>query len=470
MWKYLFWSGSGLDGTQMALPLAGHCPRPAPSNLLPFCFLMSVACCASSNAAGAAPGARPQECSVSKITCSISTRQEDFGGNKIPVQPGEYHYRIWLPKDYYRDDARRYPALFIASPDGNAGMGNCEEIAKERKWIVVMLVESCNSCSLETGVGNFLAAHDDAVRRFRIQEGMKFATGLSGGARRQSLNVGLRPGFAGLILQAAGFVMLPDQSYLVKPFQQYPNLCVYGVFGTGDPNCVEIGLLEAQLPKSTLRRFTCFNGGHEYAPPERMEEAVDWLAFNALLNLDLSGDGAKHLGDALDDAMTAAALKGKSRLKGVFALSDISKVFAAHNLEEQDSFKAQADKLKTALGKLAAEANVSNELAAKAEYEMIATEESDALAKAQMIALQEAGNAIAVPAKRKKAAAPANSKDNNAASDQPLAAILERYKACAKKYPGTIFGLKAAARSKVATHKIQPPIVKAVGEKIEPRL
>ena len=89
--------------------------------------------------------------------------------------------------------------MFIASPSGNASMGAMAERLKSGGYVVVMLVESKNG-PWGPIVGNFLAAHDDVVQRVRIQEGLKFATGMSGGARASSVFVQARPGFAGLIL------------------------------------------------------------------------------------------------------------------------------------------------------------------------------------------------------------------------------------------------------------------------------
>ena len=40
---------------------------------------------------------------------------------------GVYHYRVVLPKGYHGDATKSWPAIFVASPGGNASMGNSRE-------------------------------------------------------------------------------------------------------------------------------------------------------------------------------------------------------------------------------------------------------------------------------------------------------------------------------------------------------
>ncbi len=121
------------------------------------------------------------ENSITRVTCQYN------GNEQLPkvigfaacfegkAKNGIFHYKAYLPKGYYEDSTRRYPCMFIASNTGNAVMGSLERRLKSDEWITVMLEESQNG-PWEPNVGNFLAAHDDAVARLRIQEGLKFAT------------------------------------------------------------------------------------------------------------------------------------------------------------------------------------------------------------------------------------------------------------------------------------------------------
>jgi hypothetical protein len=188
---------------------------------------------------------------------------------------GVYHYKLWLPKGYLADSQKRWPCLFIAAAGGNAKMGNMAAWLKTNGYVVVMLVESKNG-PWEPIIGNFLAAHDDAVKRARILEGAKVATGMSGGARASSVFVQLRPGFSGLILQAAGAAFDGQNRYHVAGLKRNPNVHVALTMGDQDKNHGEVARMKAALGGSRLRVYS-FKGGHEWAPAPVFEEAAEWI-------------------------------------------------------------------------------------------------------------------------------------------------------------------------------------------------
>jgi dienelactone hydrolase len=189
---------------------------------------------------------------------------------------GAYHYKLWLPKGYLADAQRRWPCMFIASAGGNAGMGNMAGHLKSGGYIVVMLVESKNG-PWPPIIGNFLAAHDDAVKRVRIQEGLKFATGMSGGARASSVFAQIRPGFTGLIMQGAGAAYPENSSaYLVAGLKRNHDLLYAITMGDTDSNKVEVAKMRAALATPKLLVLE-FKGGHQWAPIDVFDRAIDWM-------------------------------------------------------------------------------------------------------------------------------------------------------------------------------------------------
>ena len=52
-----------------------------------------------------------------------------------------YHYRVVLPKGYHGDASKSWPAIFVASPGGNASMGNMAEWIKKHGYIAILLDE-----------------------------------------------------------------------------------------------------------------------------------------------------------------------------------------------------------------------------------------------------------------------------------------------------------------------------------------
>jgi hypothetical protein len=198
-----------------------------------------------------------------------------------------FHYRLYLPGDYYADSERKYPLMFIASPHGDADMAEMAAPLKRDRWIVAMLVESRNDSVL--WLPDFVAAYDDVIRRVRVHERMIFCTGLSGAARACSAYPGVRPGFQGLILQAAGFMKRPD--HLVG---DNAHVVVYGTFGAHDFNLREARRLRVSLPPHTRRLVEVWDGGHAWAPEEVFERALSWVEAKSLVE----GDYDDRLADA----------------------------------------------------------------------------------------------------------------------------------------------------------------------------
>ena len=218
------------------------------------------------------------------VTCALS----------LPPRPGEipvlqskaecdraasiYHYKLWLPRGYLAQPHRYWPCVFIASPFGNARMGNMAESLK-RTHVVVMLIESRNGPWPPT-IGNFLAAHDDVVRRIRIREGQKIATGLSGGARASSVFVQIRPGFAGVIMQGAGVARTDNGAYYFNHVAHYPAILFALIMGESDPRRTEIADMQHQILPDHLA-VLLFHGGHQWAPADVFAKALSWIESRA---------------------------------------------------------------------------------------------------------------------------------------------------------------------------------------------
>ncbi len=215
------------------------------------------------------------------ITCELSQPPRQ---SEVPVfksvkeaenTKGTYHYKLWLPKGYSSDPKKQWPCIFIMSAGGKASMGPMESFLKNNGFVVVMLVEAKNG-PWEPIVGNFLAAHDDVIKRVRIAEGKKYATGQSGGARGSSVFVQLRPGFCGLILQAAGASFDDTGNYNVAGIKRNAHLRIAMTMGSSDKNRSEVERMKGLFNGQRLAVFE-FNGGHVWAPAEVFEKAMTWL-------------------------------------------------------------------------------------------------------------------------------------------------------------------------------------------------
>ena len=184
---------------------------------------------------------------------------------------GVYHYRVVLPKGYHGDATKSWPAIFVASPGGNASMGNMADWIKKHGYIAILLDESKNG-PWDPSVGNFLAANQDAEKRFRLAAGRKVCTGFSGGARASSVFASIGDGFGGVVLQGAGVGQLDNGIQGLRGVQ-IPAVAL--TMGNKDGNRGEIKQLR-ETQGDRLQVFE-FEGGHQWAPKATIEKALDYV-------------------------------------------------------------------------------------------------------------------------------------------------------------------------------------------------
>lgn len=200
------------------------------------------------------------------------TTENDSDGNWEKA----YHYKLYIPKSYDKSRGRYFPCMFIASPGGNANMGQMANRLKNDNWVVVMLIESKNGTP--DWLPSFIAAHDDVLKRIRVFPDFKFATGMSGGARCVSEYTYHRKGFSGVILQAAGFSSWK--------YEKYPkHTAVASTFGNKDSNLSESQKIRRNLNPKTASYIEIFKGGHNWAPEETFMRALDWIELKTFIQV-----------------------------------------------------------------------------------------------------------------------------------------------------------------------------------------
>jgi hypothetical protein len=140
------------------------------------------------------------------------------------------------------------------------------------------------------------------VRRgIRIQEGLKFAAGFSGGARGTSMLTQFCPGFDGELLQGAGFAFSNENGYNIAGIPKDHFYAVFMSMGMKDSNFVEIKRMKDALGGVPFRSVT-FQGGHQGAPQPVFSEGIDWLVAQALSQGNID-DGLRETGRRLFSAM-----------------------------------------------------------------------------------------------------------------------------------------------------------------------
>lgn len=204
------------------------------------------------------------------------------GLSSFKAEAGKYSYKIYLPPSYHEESKKRaFPALFVMSPGGNPGMGAFKKRARDEGWIVVMYVEAKNG-PWPVILGNMEAAHSDVIKRFRVLNGYKFATGFSGGARGSSLFSQSTPGFGGVLLQGAGFASDDSGRFATSELSTNNPYSVFMVMGDKDSNYEEVAKMKTSLPNKVKFESLLFQGGHVTAPEEHFIKGINWLVAQTL--------------------------------------------------------------------------------------------------------------------------------------------------------------------------------------------
>jgi len=296
-----------------------------------------------------------------------------------------FHYDLYIPEGYNAATNTSYPCMFIASPNGKAAMGKMAARLKKDRWVVVMLVESKNNDN--TWLANFLAAHDDVVKRVRIAEGAKFGTGLSGGARCCSTFPLLRAGFAGIICQSAGFAYRDTSSEgIIGIYKKFPgHVAVAGTFGTKDFNIEEASTIWTFLPPTSRKWVEVFEGGHEWCPDVTFQRAMDWIEETVFVDkptkptpnsfLLASGTGIQSMGmkayQWYFDLLKRRAAATDSKYGKYLILLRQNIVAANGGLAGVSADAAELASIAKAISELRLNPEVQSEASAKTDYESI---------------------------------------------------------------------------------------------------
>jgi hypothetical protein len=276
------------------------------------------------------------------------------------AQPGTYKYSVNIPADYSKDPKRHYPCIFINYNSYN-GLGGW--FAAD-KWIVIRM-DSFASGPWEPIVANFLAVHDDAMKRLRIMDGMKFATGFSAGSRGASEYCVLRPGFAGLLQQGAGFGYYTAGHYYGN-MQNLRTVAFYGIFGDKDSNRFEIADQKKEL-KGARQEFVFFPGGHAEAPPENSLRGLDWLERSTFLDQANAQNAKKLAPDFFRHRYETLSAK-ISPLRKFEMLQFLHDIAAKHDLAKDKDLKDKVDDVNKQLADATKDETVQKEAKAKEAY------------------------------------------------------------------------------------------------------
>jgi len=196
-------------------------------------------------------------------------------------------YALYLPSTY--SATRRWPIIYLFDPDarGKLPVELYKDIAEKYGFIIVGSNNSRNFSNDEASK-SMKAMWEDTHSRLSLDEHRIYTSGFSGGARvagAMALTCS-QCQFAGVIAHGAGYPSLR------KPGAEDGLLYFFAV-GDRDFNWPEvIAIRRAREEKGLHYRVRTFPGGHQWAPAEVMQEAIEWMMLNSMRSGNEAPDAA----------------------------------------------------------------------------------------------------------------------------------------------------------------------------------
>lgn len=202
---------------------------------------------------------------------------------KCAAKPGQ-SYALYLPSHY--TPAKRWPVVYAFDPDarGEVAVALMKDAA-ERYGFIVFGSNNSRNGSWKLEAESAQAMWEDTHARLAIDDRRIYFAGFSGGARLASQLAQQCKCAAGVLLSGAGFAGVPPSPGA--------TFAVFAAVGTFDFNYPELSALDEKLDQAgfphVLRHF---DGPHQWAPPEVIDEAFAWFKLMAM----------KHKEEARDDS------------------------------------------------------------------------------------------------------------------------------------------------------------------------
>lgn len=210
-------------------------------------------------APGAVADSFPRDSIVPRVTC-----RSDIGISYAAYIPGKNEKGV-------------LPVMYFFDPHGNGALPltKYKSLADRFGFILIGSNDSRNGNDWTTTENIWTTIFADSRSRLDIDTNRIYIAGFSGGAKVASYIALNHRGIKGVIANGAG---LPDGT-LPGDF----NFSFTAVTGEGDMNMTDLVDLNQMLDKTQTRhRIIFFEGKHEWAPPEVMQEAFEGVLFDAM--------------------------------------------------------------------------------------------------------------------------------------------------------------------------------------------
>ncbi len=214
-------------------------------------------------------------------TLSLGALVEHVACAKHPEQS----YALYLPSNY--SPARSWPIIYSFDPAARGRLPvEIQKEAAERYGYILAASNNSKNGPWKPEAEAAEAMMEDTQSRFAIDQRRVYFAGFSGGARLASQLATLCKCAAGVFLSGAGFSSGNDPAKDV-------HFSVFSAVGTLDFNYREIIPLQAKLAAAEYPHWLrTFDGPHEWAPAEAMNEALAWFSVQAIKSRVTSPDDA----------------------------------------------------------------------------------------------------------------------------------------------------------------------------------
>lgn len=206
---------------------------------------------------------------VTTVDCVYNqTENWSYLPENIRPAPQTFQYDVYVPGDYYRSGKKLYSCLILESP---ALWNSVKERVRSEKWIVVILHDAEEPHVGRTMNGNFVAAYDDVLDRFRVSAKRMFILGRVPAAVFASM----RP-VAGVILHNPDFSGLQNLAAPIDFLQKNNALRTYILLSNESRENVknQARFITACIP---MYHIQIYDGQTPIPPPELADAALNWM-------------------------------------------------------------------------------------------------------------------------------------------------------------------------------------------------
>ncbi|HUE52849.1 MAG TPA: hypothetical protein VMO80_10940 [Terriglobales bacterium] len=194
-------------------------------------------------------------------------------------------YALYLPSNY--TPSRRWPILYAFDPGAQGRTPvTLYKYAAEKYGYIVAGSNNSQNFTNDPPERSIFAMWQDTHERFSLDVHRTYTTGFSGGARTATMMALRCPvcAVAGVIAHGAGY---PNSD---KPSPK-DTFFYFAAVGDQDFNWGEIVELRRKREESGLPyRVEVFEGEHQWAPAEIVEEAIAWMQLKAMQTGSLPRD------------------------------------------------------------------------------------------------------------------------------------------------------------------------------------